>query len=50
MNEYIRSIHFDELKVPTVPFQLPTSKNYYGVEQMKQGELDFFKMTVLSKE
>lgn len=49
LNEYIRSIHFDELKVPTVPFQLPTSKNYYGVEQMKQGELDFFKITVLSK-
>lgn len=49
LNEYIRSIHFDELKVPTVPFQLPTSKNYYGVEQMKQGELDFFKTTVLAK-
>ena len=49
LSEYIRSIHFDELKVPTVPFQLPTSKNYYGLEQMKQGELDFFKTTVLAK-
>lgn len=49
LDEYIRAIHFDELKVPTVPFQLPASKNYYGVEEMKQGELDFFKSTVLSK-
>lgn len=49
LNEYIRSIRFDELKVPSVPFQFPTSKHYYGLEQMKQGELDFFKGTVLSK-
>ena len=49
MDEYIRAIHFDELKVPSMPFQLPISKTYYGVEAMKQGELDFFKSTVLSK-
>lgn len=49
LDEYIRAIHFDELKVPSMPFQLPTSKTYYGVEAMKQGELDFFKATVLSK-
>ena len=49
LDEYIRAIHFDELKVPSMPFQLPTSKTYYGVEEMKQGELDFFKSTVLSK-
>ena len=23
LNEYIRSIRFDELKIPTLPFQLP---------------------------
>ncbi|MGN0171388.1 MAG: helix-turn-helix domain-containing protein, partial [Acutalibacteraceae bacterium] len=49
LNAYIRAIHFDELKVPSMPFQLPTSKTYYGIEAMKQGELDFFKSTVLSK-
>lgn len=49
LNEFIRSIHFDELKVPTMPFQLPTSKNYYGVEEMCEATLDFFKATVLSK-
>ena len=49
LNEFIRSIHFDELKVPSVPFQLPTSKNYYGIDEMCEGTLNFFKATVLSK-
>ena len=35
--------------MPSLPFQLPVSRNYYGIEEMKQGELDFFKTTVLSK-
>lgn len=49
LNEYISAIHFDELKVPSVPFQLPTSKSYYGIEEMKNGELDFLKATALSR-
>lgn len=49
LNEYITIIQFDKLKVPTAPFSLPSSKNYYGIEQMKQGELDFFKATALSR-
>lgn len=49
LNEYITIIKFDQLKVPTVPFSLPSSKNYYGIEQMKQGELDFFRATALSR-
>ena len=49
LDEYIRAIKFDQLKVPSLPFQLPVSKSYYGIEEMKQGELDFFKTTVLSK-
>ena len=49
LNEYIRAIHFDELKVPSVPFQLPTSKSYFGLKQMMDSELDFLKATVLSK-
>lgn len=48
-NEYIKAIHFDELKVPSVPFQLPTSKAYYGLKEMMNSELDFLKATVLSK-
>lgn len=49
LNEYIRSIHFDELKIPSVPFQLPTSKSYFGLEEMKNGEIDFLKATALSR-
>ena len=47
LNEYMTLIRFDQLKVPTVPFHLPSSRNYYGIEQMKQGELDFFRATAL---
>lgn len=49
LNEYIKVIHFDELKVPTLPFQFPGTKTYLGLEAMMEGELDFLKATVLSK-
>lgn len=49
LNEYIRSIRFDELKVPTTPFQLPTSRSYFGLQQMMESELDFMKAAVLSR-
>ncbi len=49
LDEYIRAIHFDTLRIPTSPIQLPASKIYYGIEEMKQGELDFFRHTALSR-
>ncbi|MDD6021370.1 MAG: hypothetical protein ACI4GA_00400 [Acutalibacteraceae bacterium] len=49
LNDYIKAIHFDELKMPSVPFQLPTSKTYFGLNEMMESELDFLKATVLSK-
>ncbi len=49
LEDYIKVIHFDELKVPTVPFHLPSTKIYYGISKMREGELDFFKSTVTSK-
>lgn len=49
LNEYIKAIKFDSLKVPSLPFQLPTSKKYYGLKAMMDSELDFLKATVLSK-
>ena len=49
LNDYIKAIKFDELKVPSLPFYIVKSKNYYGIEEMKKGELDFFKATVLTK-
>lgn len=49
LNEYIKAIHFDELKVPSIPFRIPTSKAYFGLRDMMASELDFLKATVLSK-
>ena len=42
LNEYIKVIRFDELKVPS-------SKTYFGIKEMMESELDFLKSTVLSK-
>lgn len=49
LNDYIKTIKFDELKVPSIPFYKAKSRHYYGIEEMKEGELNFFKATVLSK-
>lgn len=48
-DEYVRTIHFDTLKVPSVPFNMIHSKTYYELDGMKEAELDFYKGTVLSK-
>ena len=49
LDDYIKVIKFDELKVPSIPFYKAKTKHYYGIEEMKQGELNFFKGTVLFK-
>ena len=49
LEEFMRQIHFQDLKVPTLPFQLPGSRDYYGIEEMKQAELDFLKTTVTAR-
>ena len=49
LDDYIKVIKFDELKVPSIPFYKAKTKHYYGLEEMKEGELNFFKATVLSK-
>ena len=49
LDDYIRAIHFDDIKTPSVPFQLPGTRQYYGLKEMMDAELDFMKATVLSK-
>lgn len=49
LNDYIRAIRFDQLKVPTAPFQLPLSRTYYGIENFRQALVDFLKSTALSR-
>ena len=49
LNEYMKAIRFDEMKLPPAIPQLATSKTYYGIARMMESELDFMKATVLSK-
>lgn len=49
LDDYIQAIHFNDIKMPSVPFQLPGTKHYYGLKEMMDAELDFMKATVLSK-
>lgn len=49
LEDFIKVIHFDKIKVPTLPIHLPSTKIYYGISKMREGELDFFKATVTSK-
>lgn len=49
LDNYIKAINFDKIKIPFVPFYKCHPKTYYGIEEMKRGELDFFKATILSK-
>lgn len=49
LDEYIRVIHFDEMKAPTSPIQLPTARFYTGLPELMDAQLDFLKATVLSR-
>ena len=49
LNEYIKSIKFDKIKVPTSPITLHKGKYYYGLEGFKNSQLDILKTIVLSK-
>lgn len=50
LNDYIKSIRFDEMKVPpALPFQRTGSRSYTGLQEMMDSELDFLKATVLSR-
>ena len=49
LEEYIRVIHFDEMKAPTSPIQLPTARFYTGLPELMDAQLDFLKVTVLSR-
>lgn len=49
LDEFIEAIHFNDIKVPTLPISIQTGKNYYGIEGMRKGELNFMKTAILSK-
>lgn len=47
LNDYIRENRFDGLGAPP-PLDLPARTSYYGLEGMKEGELDFLNRALLS--
>ena len=49
LNDFLASIHFDDINVPTLPFQRHSTKTYTGIKEMMRAELDFIKYAVLSK-
>lgn len=49
LNDYIEAIHFNDIKIPSVPFQTLTTKTYVGIKEIRKAEIDFLKSTVLSK-
>lgn len=49
LDDYLASVHYNELKVPPAMPHLPTRKEYTGIRRMMESDLDFMKTTVLSK-
>ncbi len=49
LNDYLSGIHFQKLEVPPTEKIPEMRESYYGNERMRQGELDFFRITLLSE-
>ena len=49
LNDYLKAVHFDEIKLPPSLPQRSNRKEYYGIQEFMEAELDFMKATVLSK-
>ena len=48
LEDYIGAIDFDTIQASPSEIHLPTAKTCYGIEEMKQCELEFFRLTILS--
>ncbi len=49
LHDYIQNLPFRDLRLPSIPFQFRSSREYIGFEQEKRAELDFLKTVLLSK-
>ncbi len=49
IDEFLRAYSFGKVRIPTLPFQLPTSKSYSGISGMEKGIADFLRTTIMSK-
>lgn len=48
LEDYISAIHFDGITLPAEDAELPLSRFYYGIKEMRASELDFVKATLCS--
>jgi len=48
VNSYFASDQYENISFP-IASQIPTSRMYYGIDQMKKGELDFISATIMSR-
>lgn len=48
LNEFIRAISFGQTEMPAVQPEMPQARRYFGIEEFKQAELDFFTSVLLS--
>ncbi len=48
-NDFLNIDSLQNLKLSPDTYQVPTSRHYLGIEEMKQGEIDFFRTAILSK-
>ena len=49
IDEYIKAIHFNDIKIPKSPIDIPKSKYYYGIEGFREAELNFLLQSVISR-
>ncbi|MGN0077180.1 MAG: helix-turn-helix domain-containing protein [Coriobacteriales bacterium] len=49
LDDYVKRIGYDTLKVPTAPFTIPSTKTYCGVQGRKRAEIEFLKTVATSK-
>ena len=49
LNDYLKAMHFEAIKLPPEMSCLPARKEYTGIQSMMESELEFMKTTVLSE-
>ena len=49
IEEYSSLFHSNTISIPSSPFTFQKSKNYYGIQEIKNAETEFIKTTLLSK-
>lgn len=49
LDDYLRAVHFNDMKLPPQLPQMPAARVYQGLSELRQGELDFFRSLVTSR-